>query len=118
MPLQFPPTLYLNENIDIRLVDLLSSRGVRAIHTIHAGNQSVSDEFQLKYAAENNYVVLTHNRWDFRKLHEAWLKRGRRHSGIIVIGNGEPEVLAVRIQRFLQEKYPHLQPSFCESPPA
>lgn len=118
MESRLQPTLYLNENIDVNLEHLLASCGIRSVHTLQVGHQSVSDEFQLDYAARNDYIVLTHNRWDFRRLHERWLKRGKKHAGIIVIGNGEPETLAERIQRFFQEKYPHLTPPFCESPPA
>ena len=117
MQVWISPVLYLNENIDIRLVGLLSSRGIQAIHTITVGNRNVADEFQMNYAASHDYIVLTHNRWDFRKLHEKWVKQGKHHAGIIVIGNGEPEFLADRIQRFFQEKYPSLTPPFCESPP-
>ncbi len=111
------PTLYLNENIPIRLTTLLASFGINAVHTIAAGNQGVSDEAQLLYAATNNYILLTHNRRHFRQLHDHWLESGRTHSGIIVTRPSEPERLAHRLKRFFEEVYPTIQPPFCVSPP-
>ena len=57
-----PSTLYLNENVAIRLVALLSQRGIEAVHTLNVGNRGVSDEAQLEYAAKQGYILLTHNR--------------------------------------------------------
>ena len=111
------PTLYLNENINPALGKILSALGIHSVHTLQVGNKQVSDDFQLAYAAEHNYIVLTHNRWDFRKLHEEWMKRKKYHSGIIVIGNGELEHLSKRIVKFFKEKYPYITPPFCEVPP-
>ena len=111
------PTLYLNENIDPVLVKILSAFGINAVHTLHVGNKQVSDEFQLVYSAQHNYIVLTHNRWDFRKLHQEWIKNNKYHPGIIVIGTGEPEYLSKRVVKFFKEKYPYLTPPFCEVPP-
>ncbi len=111
------PTLYLNENINIALINELSRFGIKAIHTIRVGNRSISDESQLKYATKNNYIVLTHNRWDFRKLHEEWLKKNKYHPGIIGIGPGETQYLVKRIKKFLEEIYPSLTPPFYAVPP-
>lgn len=112
------PNLYLNENIPLRLTKLLSaSCGITAIHTYDAKNQRATDEFQLQYAADKHYVLVTHNRRHFSKLHKQWIQKGKSHAGIIVIGCGEPEDLAERLRRFFKEIYPNLTPPFCESPP-
>lgn len=118
MPQIEPPNLYLNENVPIRLVNLLASLGILAIHTLDVNNQGASDEFQLQYAAERCYVVITHNRKDFRHLHNRWLQEGKSHSGILVMRHDEPERLADRINRFFKQCYSSITPPFCESPPA
>lgn len=52
--------MYLNENVPLRLTAVLASLGISAVHTILAGNQGVSDEAQLEYAARHNFILLTH----------------------------------------------------------
>ena len=111
------PKLYLNENVPVRLVDILAKSGISAIHTIQANNRGVTDEFQLQYAADRSYVVVTHNRRDFRLIHKRWLEEGKSHAGILVMGHGEPEKLADRIKRFFEQNYHKVSSSFCETPP-
>jgi predicted nuclease of predicted toxin-antitoxin system len=118
MPQISPPKLYLNENVAIRLVLLLKEFGIEAIHTLDVGNQGQTDEFQLQYAANRNYILVTHNRKDFRQLHNHWLREGKSHSGILVMRYNEPEQLADRIKRFLEVRYATIVVPFCESPPA
>jgi len=108
---------YLNENIPLRLVDLLSKEKIYALHTIEAGNQGATDEFQLEFATNNGLILVTHNRKDFRKLHKIWLNKGKFHNGIIVMNHAEPEILALRIKLFLKQDFPRLKPPFCISPP-
>lgn len=111
------PTLYLNENIPIRLIELLHSVNIEAIHTKTVNNNQASDEFQLLYATKHNYVLVSHNRRHFRRLHKQWMIEGKSHSGILVIGCGSPEYIADRIKRFFEQMYPTISTSFCESPP-
>lgn len=112
----FPP-LYLNENVPLRLVDILSEIGIYAVHTVEVGNQGISDEAQLQYAVNRGCILVTHNRKDFRELHKRWLKEKRHHYGIIVMKHDEPERLAMRIKLFFEEMYHKLTPPFCVSPP-
>lgn len=111
------PTLYLNENINPELVKLLAQFNVNAVHTYDVGNEGANDEFQLEYASERGYVVVTHNRRHYRKLHNDWTNSGKKHAGIIVLKPSEPEYIADRIRRFFEQKYSHVQTSFCISPP-
>mgnify|MGYP001587367080 CR=1 FL=1 len=111
------PNLYLNENVPIRLVDLLANIGITAIHTLNVKNQGISDDFQLQYAAERSYVLVTHNRKDFRYLHNKWIREGKFHPGILVMRHDEPEHLAERIKHFFEQCYSAITPPFCESPP-
>lgn len=44
----------------------------------------ITDEEQLKYAAKNNYILVTHNIRDFIKLHKDSVEKELNHSGIIL----------------------------------
>ena len=109
--------LYLNENVAVRVASLFTDHGIRTVHTLHVGNQGVDDECQLRYAANNEYILVTHNRKDFRILHNRWLRAGRSHSGIIVLGFSYPERIVARICLFLEKEYPSIAKPFCISPP-
>ncbi len=111
------PKLYLNENIALRLVRLLKAFNIESIHTEQAHNKGVDDEFQLKYAAEKGFILVTHNRRDFRELHNKWMGQNKTHAGILVMGPSEPERLAKRIKSFFEQEYHKLKPPFCVSPP-
>lgn len=111
------PILYLNENIPIRLVDILSRSGIVAIHTVDVSRQGTTDESQLEYAANQNYILVSHDRHDFRELHARWVREDRVHNGILVMNQSEPEYLAERIGYFLDYVYPTLTAPFCVSPP-
>ena len=82
------------------------------------GNQGISDEAQLQYAVKKGYILVTHNRKDFRKLHKKWIEEKRYHHGIIVMKHDEPERLAMRIKLFFEKMYQTLTPPFCVSPPS
>ena len=61
------PTLYLNENVAFQVKDILLEKNINSIHTLDVGNIGISDELQLEYASKNKYILVTHNRKDFRK---------------------------------------------------
>ena len=109
--------LYLNENIALRLVELLQSKGFKAIHTLDVGNRGISDEAQLEYAAARQYVLLTHNRADFRRLHRVWTDQGKQHAGIVIIKHELPERVSARVHLFFERVYPSVKLPFCLSPP-
>lgn len=111
------PTLYLNENVSIRLLPELEKRSLRAVHTITIGNRRFTDEQQLIYASKNNYILVTHNRNHFKKLHLGWKNRGLKHSGILLVKFDEADVLAERIEDFFINIYAHVGLGFCLSPP-
>jgi len=112
------PILYLNENIQIELVEELANLNFKAIHTLQVDNGGATDEFQLQYAANRKYIMVSYNRSDYRKLHNAWLQVGKSHYGIIVLSPGDPKYVAYRIKVFFEQKYSALTIPFCEIPPA
>ena len=49
---------YLDESVHVAVADGLQRRGIEATTAKDAGNLSLSDEEQLKYAIENNFVIV------------------------------------------------------------
>jgi predicted nuclease of predicted toxin-antitoxin system len=76
--------LYLDEDVNINLAVRLRGYGYNVVTTLEVGNLGNPDEKQLEYAANNDRVLLTHNRRDFRRLHRDWIHRAQYHCGIIV----------------------------------
>ena len=111
------PVFYLNENIDVRLVNELNRLGLEAVHTRDVGNRGATDDFQLEYAAKKNYILVSLNRRDYRLLHQRWLKQNKKHSGILIFGPAKADCLARRIKLFLDKVYPFATLPFCEVPP-
>ncbi|MGA9380142.1 MAG: DUF5615 family PIN-like protein [Phormidium sp.] len=74
--------LYSNENFPIDIVNKLRYLGHDVLTSYQAGqaNQGISDDDVLKFAHQQERVVITLNREDFIKLH----RDGKKHSGIII----------------------------------
>jgi hypothetical protein len=111
------PVLYLNENIQISLVNELTKVNLTAIHTYNAHNGGATDEFQLQYAVTNKFILVSYNRYHYRRLHNKWQNSGRSHCGIILLKPANPEYVAKRIKLFFEQKYSSLPIPFCEVPP-
>jgi predicted nuclease of predicted toxin-antitoxin system len=73
---------YTNENFRKRVVEALRLLGHDDLTSFDAGNanQGISDEDVVRYASQNDRIVLTFNRLDFTRIH----KQNKNHSGIIV----------------------------------
>jgi predicted nuclease of predicted toxin-antitoxin system len=76
--------LYLDEDVDVLLAELVAFRGFSVETTIQAGMLGATDVEQLEYAARRDRVLLTHNRRDFERLAEQWRGQGKQHSGILL----------------------------------
>ena len=59
---------FLDEDVDVRVADIVRSRGFKIITTSEIGRKGKNDEEQPEFAASNGYAILTHNRVDFEKL--------------------------------------------------
>ena len=97
--------------------DLLVKNGIQTIHTLDVGNNGRDDKFQLTYSTSHGYIMLTHNRRDFRRIHQEWSLAGKKHGGILLIGCVEPDIIVKRVVNFLANNFPSQEPSFCEVPP-
>ena len=60
--------LYLDEDVDVLIADLLKAYGFSALTTRDADQIQNSDADQLAYAAMQQKTLLTHNRVHFESL--------------------------------------------------
>ena len=73
---------YSNENFAIDIVQILRNYGHDVLTSCEAGqaNQSIPDPEVLKFATNQNRILITFNRDDFIELHRSGIK----HSGVII----------------------------------
>ncbi len=76
--------VYIDEDIPFSFAQSLLNRGVDVVTTQQAGNSGMSDAEQLQYAAKEGRTIFTHNKRDFRLLHNEYLQTGMDLSGIVV----------------------------------
>ncbi len=60
--------LYLDEDVDVLVADLLRARGFAATTTRDAGKLQASDAEQMACAVGRQETLLTHNRADFEAI--------------------------------------------------
>ncbi|MGH7488472.1 MAG: DUF5615 family PIN-like protein, partial [bacterium] len=76
---------YIDEDaMDSDFVVAIRSRGGVVITALDAGLVAKSDNEQLAYAAQHEYVLYTFNVSDFFRLHEELVSAGREHAGMIL----------------------------------
>jgi hypothetical protein len=84
-------TFYLDENFPVAVAAQLRRQGFVATTADEESTKGATDPFQLIFAADRGWVLVTHNRSDFRMLHEAWHLWSHRwgvrpqHAGILVV---------------------------------
>jgi hypothetical protein len=91
-------SIYFDENMSLLLEMLLRVRGYAVFSTVSERRLGSPDPHQLLFAAEHGWILVTHNRRDYRLLHDAWhlwshaWNTNRRHSGILVLDQvpGQP----------------------------
>lgn len=82
--------LYLDEDVNVLVADLLRARGFGAITAREAGQLQKSDAAQLAYAISQSKVLLTHNRVDFEALAQSYFAAGQMHCGLILATRNQP----------------------------
>lgn len=87
--------------MDVRIAKIIRARGFAATTTDESGRKGSSDRDQLIYCAENGYAIVTMNRVDFEMLAKEYFYSGRKHSGIILVGDRSPQVIAQRLIDFM-----------------
>ena len=76
--------LYLDEDVDVLVADLVRARGFRVTTTQEAGQISKHDDEQLAYAVGRRSTLLTHNRIHFEALAREYFDAGKTHYGMII----------------------------------
>jgi predicted nuclease of predicted toxin-antitoxin system len=76
--------LYLDEDVDVLIADLLRARGFKATTTQEAGQLGIGDEEQFAYAVNQKNAFFTHNRNDFERIGREYFAAGKEHHGIII----------------------------------
>jgi hypothetical protein len=79
------PPVYLDECVDCELAPRLVQRGFVVTTAAAQGMVGASDEEQLAYATQHDWVILTHNRRHFQREHHEYVRQHRPHSGIIIL---------------------------------
>ena len=89
--------LYLDEDVNVVLADLLRARGFRVTTTQAAGQVGMTDENQLAFAASQRKAIMTHNRVHFEALAKRYYEERKTHSGIIIAVRRHPKELSKRV---------------------
>jgi len=95
--------LYLDEDVDVLIAQLLRGRGFDATTTFDAERVGSSDEQQLLYASANEMAVLTHNRSDFEALANRFYETGQTHAGIFIATRHPPQRIVQRLLILLND---------------
>jgi len=95
--------IYLDENVHVLIAKIARSHGFKAVTTQEVGRKGTSDPKQLKYANEQGYAILTHNRVDFEKLAKDYFASGKNHCGIIIAADNSPQEIARRLITILND---------------
>lgn len=93
--------LYMDEDVDVLVADILRGRGFDVLTTREAGQLGQHDEAQLHYAIQQQRALVTHNRADFEWLAQQWFHAGYEHYGIIIAVRHPPHELVRRLLRLL-----------------
>jgi predicted nuclease of predicted toxin-antitoxin system len=89
--------LYLDEDVDVLVADLIRARGFTVVTTRDAGNLQKNDDEQLAHAVENQLTYVTHNRADFEARALEYFADGKTHPGIIIAVRRPPQDIARRL---------------------
>jgi hypothetical protein len=89
--------LYLEEDVDVLIAQLVRARGFATLTTRDAGNRHLSDDEQLAYATAHGMAFLTHDRVHFEIIHQAYVTAEREHAGLIIAVRRSPYELARRL---------------------
>jgi len=94
--------LYTDADVSTDLASALRRRGYPAHSAAEAGNLTLSDEAQLRYATDHGMAILTYNAQDFIPVARAWYLAGREHPGIILSEQFSQRQFGELLRRVLQ----------------
>jgi len=89
--------LYLDEDVDVLVAEMLRAHGFDALTTREAGRLGESDPAQLELATTEGRVFLTHNRVHFERLVEERFHAGRDHARVFFAARRLPGEIVRRL---------------------
>ena len=95
------PVLYLDHDVHQYFVDALRRRAYEAYSTREYGNEMLSDEAQMAFAAARNWVVVSYNVRDYAALHGRWASNNKQHAGIVLASQLHPMYTLQRLFNLL-----------------
>jgi predicted nuclease of predicted toxin-antitoxin system len=95
--------LYLDEDVDVPLAQLLRHHGFSATTARDARQLHRPDAEQLEYAVEHGMTLLTYNRDDFEALARQYFETNQPHYGIIIAVQRSPHQLLRRLVLVLND---------------
>jgi predicted nuclease of predicted toxin-antitoxin system len=95
--------VYLDEDVNVLIAEIVRSRNFEALTVTEAGRKGKSDAEQLKFAAEADYAILTHNRVDYENLAKDYFANDKRHYGIIIAVRRPSSEIAERLLSVLND---------------
>jgi hypothetical protein len=95
--------LYLDEDVDVLIADLLRARGFMVTTTQEAEQVQNSDAAQLTYAVSQQCALLTHNRVHFEALAQMYFASSQTRYGIIIAVRRPPYEITRRLLRILNQ---------------
>lgn len=88
-------SLYFDEDVSATLAENIRTRSFRVQSARDVHMLGRDDDAQLAYAVSHRFMVVTHNRNDFEKLHYDYLATGQRHYGIVIAKRRRNEAVLV-----------------------
>ncbi|MBD2091386.1 DUF5615 family PIN-like protein [Microcoleus sp. FACHB-1515] len=95
--------LYLDEDVNILIADLLRARGFDVVTARDAGQLHAADTEQLAYAVSQARTLVTHNRTDFEELVQSYFDSEQMHYGVIFAVRRSPQEIAQRLLIILNQ---------------
>ena len=95
--------LYLDEDVNVLVADLLRARGFDAVTARDAGQLRATDAGQLAYAISQARTLVTHNKTDFEDLVQSYFDSGQVHYGVIIAVRRSPQEIAQRLLAILNQ---------------
>lgn len=95
--------LYLDEDVNVLVADLLKARGFDAITARDARQLHATDAEQLMYAVSEERTLVTQNRTDFEKLVQDYFAYGQMHCGVIFAVRRSPQEIGQRLLAILNQ---------------
>jgi hypothetical protein len=95
--------LYLDEDVNVLIAELLKARGFDAITARDAGQLNATDKVQLAHAVSQERTLVTHNRTDFEELVRDYFDSGRTHYGVIFAVRRPSREMATRLLVILNQ---------------